>query len=433
MIDRYLEVLNETTTLCFVGRVTKIVGLTIESEGPQVKIGEVCEIYPLNGKDFIIAEVVGFSRDKVLLMPLGDMEGVGPGSKVLGCGRAHSVKVGNKLLGRVIDGVGNIMDGKGELDLKLRYPINAEPPSPLTRNKIDRPMSLGVRAIDGLLTIGRGQRIGVFAGSGVGKSTLMGMIARNSKADVNVIALIGERGREVREFIENDLGEEGLKRSVVVVATSDKPALVRTNAALLATGIAEYFRDNSLDVMLMMDSLTRFSMAQREIGLAVGEPPVARGFTPSVFSKLPKLLERAGNSDKGSITGLYTVLVDGDDMNEPISDAIRGILDGHVVLSRKLAHKGHYPAIDVLESISRVMPNIVSSEHQESSREFLETLSAYRESEDLINIGAYEKGSNAKIDNAIDRIDVLNSVLVQRVEEKSTLEEAVEQITKAVS
>ncbi len=432
MKNKFIEAVEKATTLRFIGRVTKIIGLTIESEGPQVKMGEVCEIHPLTSSVPIEAEVVGFSSDKVLLMPLGDMVGVGPGSKVYASGYAHSVFVGNDLLGRIIDGTGKAIDGGSRLNLKIRYPVDTDPPSPLTRMKIETPITLGVRAIDGLITVGRGQRIGVFAGSGVGKSTLMGMIARNTKADVNVIALIGERGREVREFIENDLGEEGLKRSVVVVATSDKPALVRVNAALLATSVAEYFRDNNLDVMLMMDSLTRFSMAQREIGLAVGEPPVARGYTPSVFAKLPKLLERAGNSDRGSITALYTVLVDGDDMNEPIADAIRGILDGHIVLSRKLAHKAHYPAIDVLQSISRVMPNIISDDHIEASRKFVELLSIYRESEDLINIGAYERGSSEKIDNAVDKIDALNSVLKQKVHEKSTFEEVVEKMIEVV-
>ncbi len=422
MFDKYYEALNSITTVRFIGRVSKIVGLTIESEGPQVRMSEVCYIYPLDSKTPIIAEVVGFSMDKVLLMPLGEMEGVGPGSKVYATGYMLSVKVGESLLGRVIDGVGELMDDGPTLDLKTRYSVNNDPPNPLKRAKIEDPLSLGVRAIDGLLTVGRGQRIGIFAGSGVGKSTLLGMIARNTTADVNIIALIGERGREVREFIERDLGPEGLKRSVLVVATSDKPALVRVNGALLATSIAEYFRDKGLNVMLMMDSLTRFSMAQREIGLAVGEPPVSRGYTPSVFTKLPRLLERAGNSDKGSITGLYTVLVDGDDMNEPVADAIRGILDGHIVLSRSLAHKGHYPAIDVLQSVSRVMPNIVSEEHITASRRMIEVLATYRTSEDLINIGAYEKGTNRNIDYAIERIDYINDFLCQKINEKSGLD-----------
>ncbi len=422
MFEKYYRSLEESTTVRFVGRVSKIIGLTIESFGPQVRIGEVCYIHPLKSDEPIVAEVVGFSFEKVLLMPLGDMEGVGPGSKVYATGHLLSVRVGEALLGRVIDGVGDFLDDGVKLDLKQRYPVNNEPPNPLKRMKINEPISLGVRALDGLLTVGRGQRIGIFAGSGVGKSTLMGMIARNTTADVNVIALVGERGREVSEFIENDLGKEGLERSVLVIATSDKPALVRVNAALVATSISEFFRDKGLNVMLMMDSLTRFSMAQREIGLAVGEPPVARGYTPSVFTKLPALLERAGNSDKGSITGLYTVLVDGDDMNEPVADAIRGILDGHVVLSRGLAHKGHYPAIDVLQSVSRVMPNIVSEDHMGIAREFNDLFATYKNSEDLINIGAYERGSNPKIDYAIERIDFLNGFLRQGVNEKSNLD-----------
>lgn len=419
MFDKYFRALEEKSTLRFIGRVSKIIGLTIESEGPQVRIGEVCQIFPLDGKEPIIAEVVGFSSDKVLLMPLGEMEGIGPGSKVYASGYLLSVNVSDQLLGRVIDGIGTPIDDGPKLDIKTSYPVNNDPPNPLMRMRINTPLSLGVRAIDGLLSVGRGQRVGIFAGSGVGKSTLMGMIARNTLADVNVIGLIGERGREVSEFIERDLGAEGLKKSVIVVATSDKPALVRVNGAYLATSIAEYFRDKGLNVMLMMDSLTRFSMAQREIGMAVGEPPVSRGYTPSVFTKLPRLLERAGNSDKGSITGLYTVLVDGDDMNEPIADAARGILDGHIVLSRQLANKGHYPAIDVLQSISRVMPAIVSEEHLNISRRFTELLATYRTSEDLINIGAYERGSNASIDYAIDRIDRINGFLIQRVDEKS--------------
>lgn len=431
MFSKYFSALEEASTVRFIGRVNKIIGLTIESFGPQVKIGEVCYIYPLKSKKPILAEVVGFSFEKVLLMPLGDMEGVGPGSKVYATGQILSVRVGEELLGRIIDGVGDFLDDGPPLDLKLSYTVNKEAPNPLKRMKIDKPISLGVRALDGLLTVGRGQRIGIFAGSGVGKSTLMGMIARNTQADVNVIALVGERGREVSEFIENDLGKEGLSRSVLVIATSDKPALVRVNAALVATSIAEFFRNKGLNVMLMMDSLTRFSMAQREIGLAVGEPPVARGYTPSVFTKLPTLLERAGNSDKGSITGLYTVLVDGDDMNEPIADAIRGILDGHVVLSRALAHKGHYPAIDILQSVSRVMPNIVDERHLEAARSFNEIFATYKNSEDLINMGAYERGSNPKIDYAIDRIDDLNQFLRQGVNEKSNLNHITELMTEA--
>lgn len=423
-IPKYRHVLETSTLIRYSGRVSKLIGLTIESQGPAVNMGEVCLIYPLKGDCPIVSEVVGFKGETVLLMPLGEMGGIGPGSKVVATGESLQVEVGEGLLGRVLDGLGNPIDGMSKPVLNRKYPVNNLPPNPLMRNRIIEPVTLGVKAMDALLTCGKGQRIGVFAGSGVGKSTLMGMIARNTQADINVIGLIGERGREVREFIENDLGEEGLKRSVVVVSTSDKPALVRVMAALLSTSIAEYFRDQGKNVILMMDSLTRFSMAQREIGLAVGEPPVTRGYTPSVFAVLPQLLERAGNSDKGSITGLYTVLVDRDDMNEPIADAVRGILDGHVVLSRKLATQGHFPAIDILESISRVMPNIITQEHMEASRTFKDILATYREAEDLINIGAYVKGTNPRIDYSIEKIEAFKAFLKQRVDEKVSLEES---------
>lgn len=423
-IPKYNRILERANLIRYSGRVSKLIGLTIESQGPAVNMGEICLIYPLKGKNPIISEVVGFKGETVLLMPLGEMGGIGPGSKVIATGESLQVEVGDGLLGRVLDGLGNPIDGLPKPTLNKKYPVNNLPPNPLLRNRILEPVTLGVKAMDGLLTCGKGQRIGVFAGSGVGKSTLMGMIARNTQADVNVIGLIGERGREVREFIENDLGEEGLSRSVVVVSTSDKPALVRVMAALLATSIAEYFRDQGKDVILMMDSLTRFSMAQREIGLAVGEPPVTRGYTPSVFAVLPQLLERAGNSDKGSITGLYTVLVDRDDMNEPIADAVRGILDGHIVLSRKLATQGHFPAIDILESISRVMPNIISDEHMKASRNFKEILATYREAEDLINIGAYVKGTNPRIDYAIRKIEAFKEFLTQQVQENIGFDES---------
>jgi flagellum-specific ATP synthase len=333
-------------------------------------------------------------------MPLGEMGGIGPGSRVEATGQSLRVNVDENLLGRVLDGLGNVIDGKGGAACRMSYPVENTPPNPLTRKKISEVLPIGVKCIDGLLTIGRGQRIGIFAGSGVGKSTLMGMIARNTKADINVIGLIGERGREVREFIENDLKEEGLKRSVVIVATSDQPALVRLKAAQLATAVAEYFRDQGNDVMLLMDSLTRFAMAQREVGLAIGEPPVTRGYTPSVFAVMPKLLERSGTSDVGSITGMYTVLVDGDDMNEPVTDTVRGILDGHIVLSRNLANKNHYPAIDILASISRLMSEIADSDHKKAAGRARDLLAIYRDSEDLINIGAYVKGSNPKLDDA---------------------------------
>jgi flagellum-specific ATP synthase len=417
-LKKYKTAFEGANLIKYIGRVSQVIGLTIESNGPAVKLGELCLIYPLKGNHPIKAEVVGFKDSKVLLMPLGEMDGIGPGSKVVATGDSLFVNVGDELLGRVLDGLGNPIDEKNNIALNRKYPINNQPPDPLKRKKISDVLSLGVKAIDGLLTCGVGQRIGIFAGSGVGKSTLLGMIARNTMADVNVIALIGERGREVREFIENDLQDEGLRRSVLVVATSDQPALVRMKGALLATAIAEYFRDKGKNVMLLMDSLTRFSMAQREVGLAVGEPPVTRGYTPSVFAALPKLLERSGNSDKGSITGLYTVLVDGDDLNEPITDAVRGILDGHIVLSRKIANRNHYPAIDILASVSRVMPNIVGEEHKASANQFKNLLAVYKEAEDLINIGAYVKGSNKEIDYAIAMIDKLNDYLKQNTHDK---------------
>ncbi len=424
-LTKYKESLSKLDLIKYTGYVSQVIGLTIESIGPAVKLGEMCKIYALKGVEPILAEVVGFKEKKVLLMPLGEMEGIGPGSKVEALGITMQVNVGEELLGRVLDGLGNPIDQKETLNNNKTYPVMASPPNPLLRTKIEEPLTLGVKALDGLLTCGNGQRIGIFAGSGVGKSTLLGMIARNTQADINVIALIGERGREVREFIENDLQEDGLKRSVVIVATSDQPALIRKKGALLATAIAEYFRDQGKNVILMMDSLTRFSMAQREVGLAVGEPPVSRGYTPSVFAELPKLLERSGTSDKGSITGLYTVLVDGDDMNEPIADTVRGILDGHVVLSRKIANRNHYPAIDVLASVSRVMPNIVDKEHLLISNQIKELLSTYNSSEDLINIGAYMKGTNRKIDEAINKIDGINGFLRQEIHEKTSLDDAV--------
>lgn len=432
-LQKYIDTIESTDFIKYNGEITKVTGLTIESKGPQSNIGELCYIKPFNSNKPIMAEVVGFKDDKILLMPFGDMEGIGPGSKVIASGHSLQVSVGEELIGRVLDGLGNPMDGKGDIYTIKKYPVSNMPPNPLQRTKISKVIPLGVKSIDGLLTCGMGQRIGIFSGSGVGKSTLMGMIARNAKSDINVIGLIGERGREVREFIENDLGEEGLKNSVVVVATSDQPALVRMKGALLTTAIAEYFRDKGKNVMLMMDSLTRFSMAQREIGLAIGEPPVTRGFTPSVFSVLPKLLERAGTSSTGSITGLYTVLVDGDDMNEPITDAVRGILDGHIVLTRKLANQNHYPAIDVLQSVSRVMPNICSKEHIYMSNEIKDILATYREAEDLINIGAYKMGTNPKIDRAISIIDQINSFLKQDKDSNYTFDEIIEMIRNIIN
>lgn len=412
-IKKYIKAINDKRLVKYTGEITRVTGLTIESNGPMASIGELCYIYPHNGMEPIISEVVGFKEDKILLMPLGDMMGIGLGSKVVASGNTLNVNVGDELIGRVLDGLGNPIDNKGPINTLKSYTVTKSPPNPLARKKIQEPLSFGVKAIDGLLTCGKGQRIGIFAGSGVGKSTLMGMISRNSTADVNVIGLIGERGREVREFLENDLKEEGLKKSIVVVVTSDQPALIRVKGAMVATAIAEYFRDQGKDVMLLMDSLTRFAMAQREIGLAIGEPPVTRGFTPSVFALLPKLLERAGTSSKGTITGLYTVLVDGDDLNEPITDTVRGILDGHIILSRKLANQNHYPAIDVLASISRLMPSIISKEHLSNANIIKDILAVYKESEDLINIGAYKMGSNKKLDLAISMIDEIEEFLIQ--------------------
>lgn len=421
-LNKYKEGIESADLIVNSGQISQIVGLTIESVGPYVNIGDLCKIQSGPGKN-LKAEVVGIKDNKVLLMPLGDMEGIGAGSSVFSTGDTLTVKVGQKLKGRVLNGLGDPIDDKGELEYEKEYPVQNTPPHPLSRNRIRDQLSLGVKVIDGLLSIGKGQRVGIFAGSGVGKSTLMGMIARNTKADINVIALIGERGREVREFLEKDLGEEGLARSVVVIATSDQPALIRIKAAFLATAIAEYFRDEGHDVMLLMDSLTRFSMAQREVGLATGEPPVSRGYTPSVFTMMPKLLERAGNSSKGSITGLYTVLVDGDDMTEPVTDTARGILDGHIVLSRKIANKNHYPAIDVLASVSRVMGDVAEAGQMENARNIKKIMAVHREAEDLINIGAYVKGSNKDIDLAVSKIDAINGFLQQRTHEKIELQE----------
>lgn len=396
------------------GRVSQVIGLTVESLGPSVHLGELCYLHPRGGEP-IRAEVVGFRDSRVLLMPLGDMDGLGPGAEVRASKAVLQVEVGPELCGRVLDGLGRPIDGRGPAGTGRYYPVHAQPPNPLQRERISRPLEVGVKAIDAILTCGRGQRVGIFSGSGVGKSTLLGMIARNTSADVNVIALIGERGREVRDFLEKDLGPEGLARSVVVVATSDQPALVRVKGALVATAVAEYFRDQGQDVLLMMDSVTRFAMAQREIGLAIGEPPTTRGYTPSVFALLPKLLERAGTADRGSITGLYTVLVEGDDMNEPIADACRAILDGHIVLSRDLAAENHYPAIDVLPSVSRVMGDVVRREHREAAAWLREIVATYRRARDLITIGAYVAGSNPKIDEAIARIDAVTDFLRQDV------------------
>ncbi len=425
-LSKYKILLNQSYEKKL-GKVAKVVGLTVESIGPAAKLNDLCHIITQDKDQVINAEVVGFRDDRVLLMPYDQTAGVGLGSRVENTGAPLKVMVGDELLGKVLDGLGNPIDGS-ELHCSSGYSVQAQPPDPLTRELIDTVLPLGVKAVDGLITVGKGQRIGIFAGSGVGKSTLMGMFARNTKADINVIALIGERGREVREFIERDLGPEGMKRSVVVVATSDKPALIRKKAAMTATAVAEYFRDQGRDVLLMMDSLTRFSMAQREIGLASGEPPVSRGYPPSVYGEMPQLLERAGRSDKGSITGLYTVLVDGDDFNEPIADTARSILDGHIVLDRKIAQKNHYPAIDVLQSISRVMSSIVDSQHKKAAGQLKNVLATYAEAEDLVNIGAYKAGSNPSIDYALSKIDAVNQFLQQDVYEKISFEESIQRL-----
>lgn len=423
--DKITRRLNTINTIKLTGKVKKVVGLTIEVEGIQSFVGELCKIHTASKE--VLAEVVGFKDNAVLLMPLGDLLGVAAGCPVEPTGKVLSVKTGYSLLGKVLDGLGRPMQGS-ILDYDDEYPLDNDPPNPLLRKRIDTVMSTGIRAIDGFLTCGIGQRVGIFAGSGVGKSTLLGMIARYSDADVNVIGLIGERGREVREFIEKDLGEEGLKRSVVIVATSDQPPLLRLKGAFTATAVAEYFRDKGLNVMLMMDSVTRFAMAQREVGLTIGEPPATKGYTPSVFAMLPRLMERSGNSDKGSITAFYTVLVDGDDLNEPIADAVRGILDGHIVLSRKLANKNHFPAIDVMASISRLMPQIVDEKLKIKSGELRDIIATYKESEDLINIGAYQKGSNSKIDRAINLIGDIENFLKQGMQEYSPFDKTYERI-----
>ena len=428
--EKYLSVLHNLDPVKRTGRVSQIVGLTIEGEGPAADLGEHCLIKVKGSVEPLSAEVVGFKAGRVLLMPLGEISGISPGSEIIATGQKLQVEVGQALLGRVLNGLGQPMDGKGPLFTGQFYALTASPPNPLTRKRITVPLAMGVRAIDGLLTCGRGQRIGIFAGSGVGKSTLLGMIARNTDADINVIGLIGERGREVRDFLERDLGTEGLARSVVIVATSDQPALVRIKGAMVATAVAEYFRDQGKDVMFMMDSVTRFAIAQREVGLAVGEPPTTRGFTPSVFALLPRLLERSGTAEHGSITGLYTVLVEGDDMNEPIADAVRGILDGHIVLSRDLAHLNHYPAIDILASVSRLMTELVIVDHQKAAGELRGTMATYRNNEDLINIGAYASGSNPQIDAAIRMIGPINNFLCQTVYDKAPYAET---MTKLVT
>lgn len=420
---RLQETLENEDLCTYIGKVKRISGMMIEATGSKYRIGEVCTINTDVVGKTVSAEVVGFNDGRVLLMPYEDIKGIGLENTVKSTRHKLKIPVGDFLIGRIVDAKGQPMDDGEDFHAKEYCYVDNEYINPLSRPRIDECLSFGIKAIDGVLTIGKGQRMGIFAGSGVGKSTLLGMVAKNVKADINVISLVGERGREVREFIEKDLGEEGLKRSVLVVATSDQPAMLRVKCALVATTIAEYFRDKGNDVLLMMDSLTRFAMAQREIGLATGEPPVARGYTPSIYSELPKLLERSGNFNKGSITGIYTVLVEGDDTNEPIADTVRGIVDGHIVLTRKLANSNHFPAIDVNASISRLMNDIVSKEHNKSAKKLRDILSLYYENYDLISIGAYKKGTNLQLDEAISRIEQVNDFLKQEINENFTFEE----------
>jgi len=428
IFEKYTTLLERTDPIKYTGHVQKVVGLMIESHGPQAVVGELCQILIPKGRGVIWAEVVGLQGNKVSLMPYEPMEGIEVGCLVIATGEQLSVPVSMDMVGRVLDSMGRPMDEKGAVTPEAWYGINNTPPDVLKRKRIDERIVTGIRAIDGLLPVGKGQRLGIFSGSGVGKSTLLGMIARNTSADINVIALIGERGREVREFIENDLGQEGLKRSVVVVSSSNTPPISRLRGAFVATSIAEFFRDQGKDVMLLFDSVTRFARSQREIGLAVGEPPATRGFTPSVFSTLPKLLERCGTSEKGTITGFYTILVEGDDMDDPVSDNVRGILDGHIILSRKLAQSYHYPAIDVLSSISRLGLKVSSPEERDAAGEVRRLLALYTEAEDLINTGVYVKGSNKSIDEAIDKIEAIREFLRQGITERAELESTLERV-----
>lgn len=429
---------EKAKTLVPRGKVTQVVGMVVEASGPTVPVGDICLVYPEKEKDrtrfAVPCEVVGFRAGKILLMPYGDIRGVHPGSSVVATNSQSICRVGDELLGRVIDGAGHLIDEKEPFHFTKRYPLYGTEINPIKRARITDSLATGIKAIDGLLTCGKGQRVGIFAGSGVGKSVLLGMIARNTSADVNVIGLIGERGREVREFIERDLGEEGLKRSVVVVSTSEKSPLVKARGALVATAVAEYFRDQGKDVLLLMDSVTRFAMALREVGLAVGEPPTTKGYTPSVFAAMPKLLERAGMGEggKGSITGLYTVLVEGDDMNDPVADTVRSILDGHIVLSRNIAAKNHYPAIDVMVSTSRLMSEVADKRHKKIAGLFRKYMAAYREAEDLINIGAYQRGSNPEIDRAIELRPAMTSFLQQGLDETWTFEQTLQKFAETL-
>ena len=430
MFRQMIQQLQKTETYSLTGKIENIVGMSIEASGGHAAVGDICRIYNGESGTQFTAEVVGFKNDHILLMPYSDMTGISAGNLVRNTGRQLTLQMGPFLRGRIINALGQPIDGKGPFTGGSAYCIEGHYINPLSRPAIRERMEFGVKAIDGLLTIGKGQRIGIFAGSGVGKSTLMGMIAKNVKADINVIALVGERGREVLDFVQKDLGEEGMARSILVVATSDQPAMLRKKCPSVATGIAEYFRDQGYDVLLMMDSLTRFAMAQREIGLAVGEPPVARGYTPSIYAELPKLLERSGNFEKGSITGVYTVLVEGDDTNEPIADTVRGILDGHIVLSRSLAAANHYPAIDVGASVSRLMADIVSDEHRQMAGRVRDIMSIYNKNADLVSIGAYKPGTNPKLDYALGKMDAINSFLKQSVDESFGYKEIVEQMER---
>ena len=423
--EKYLEIIDKTETIKQIGKITEIIGLTIEADGPKSSIGDLCYIYNDYNGTPTMAEVVGFKKDKILLMPLASPDGIRPGAMVINTGGAMRVGVGTQLIGRVLNGLGEPIDTLGDIRFSEYRSTRADAINPLKRKRITDALALGIRSVDGFATVGKGQRMGIFAGSGVGKSTTLGMMAKNTSADLNVIALIGERGREVKEFIEEILGTEGMKRSIVIAATSEQPSLVKIKAAFVATTIAEYFRDKGMDVLFMLDSVTRIAMAQREVGLAIGEPPATRGYTPSVFAMMPKLMERAGTNENGTITGLYTVLVEGDDFNEPISDTARSILDGHIVLSRDLAHKNHYPAVDVLQSLSRVMSDVTTDEHRAAAGIVRNLLAVHRKNEDLINIGAYVTGSDPMCDKAIALMDHINDFLKQSTKDKIDYEETI--------
>ena len=423
--DKYLDIIKKAETIKEIGKITEIIGLTIESDGPKSSIGDLCYIYNDFDDTPTMAEVVGFKKDKILLMPLASPDGIRPGALVVNSGNAMKIGVGNQLIGRVLDGLGRPIDTLGEIRFSEYRSTQAEAINPLKRKRISSPLALGIKSVDGFATVGKGQRMGIFAGSGVGKSTTLGMMAKNTSADLNVIALIGERGREVKEFIEEILGPEGMKRSIVIAATSEQPSLVKIKAAFVATTIAEYFRDKGMDVLFMLDSITRVAMSQREVGLAIGEPPATRGYTPSVFALMPKIMERAGTNENGTITGLYTVLVEGDDFNEPISDTSRSILDGHIMLSRSLAHKNHYPAVDVLQSLSRVMGDVTTPEHRAAAGALRNLLAVHTKNEDLINIGAYVSGSDPICDRAIAMMDNINEFLKQKTTDKIDFEETI--------